>query len=122
MAPEIGSQRTIERPDSVSRVMPPTTTIRKTSPAMNRSQEDRAAGRGTAKVRAACGACAWDAIAAPIWTRRAEIPTSGSGGHSSRRGALAGDVFLLLQSNGLPRLPAPVVVGTLLILFLLGWL
>jgi hypothetical protein len=66
--PEIGSQRTIDRPDSVSRVIPPTTTIRKTSPAMNISQDAIAAGRGKARGRAAGVGCAWEAMSGAIWT------------------------------------------------------
>src|SRR3546814_17647159 len=42
--PETGSQRTIDRPDSVSRVMPPITTIRNTSRAMTSSQPAMARG------------------------------------------------------------------------------
>ncbi len=44
--PEIGSQRTIDRPDSVSRVIPPTITIRKISTATKVSQPAIAPGRG----------------------------------------------------------------------------
>src|SRR3546814_2253987 len=43
--PETGSQRTMDRPDSVSRVIPPITTIRNTSAAMARSQREIARGR-----------------------------------------------------------------------------
>src|SRR5207342_2271926 len=48
--PEIGSQRVIDRPDSVSRVMPPTITIRKIKAATAVSQAERAAGRGRGAV------------------------------------------------------------------------
>jgi hypothetical protein len=53
MAPETGSQRTIERPDSVSRVMPPTTIITRTSAATASSQFETGFGRGRGKGAAA---------------------------------------------------------------------
>jgi hypothetical protein len=63
MAPETGSQRTIERPDSVSRVIPPTTTIAKTSAATASSHVEIAAGRGAARAVDGADSSALDAMA-----------------------------------------------------------
>ena len=52
MMPEIGFHCVIERPDSVNRVAPPTTTIRNTSPARIQSQA-ATARRLSARVRTA---------------------------------------------------------------------
>ena len=46
IAPLSGSQWTIDRPDSVSRVIPPTTTIAKTRQATKSSHRSIALGRG----------------------------------------------------------------------------
>ena len=54
IAPESGSQRTIDRPDSVSRVIPPTTTIRKTSAATTQQPAGDGA-RGAAARRGGAG-------------------------------------------------------------------
>src|SRR6476646_2845835 len=48
MAPLIGFHSVIERPLSVRRVIPPTTTIAKTRPATSRSRLERERGRGVA--------------------------------------------------------------------------
>src|SRR5947209_19624234 len=52
MAPLIGFHSVIERPLSVSRVMPPTTTIANTRPATNKSRLESALGRSRALSRA----------------------------------------------------------------------
>ena len=50
--PLTGSHLTIDSPDSVSRVIPPTTTIRNTSAATASSQAARERGRGRGVSRA----------------------------------------------------------------------
>ena len=57
MAPETGFHSVIDRPDSVRRVMPPTTTIAKTSAATASSQLAIALGRG--RVIAGAYAADW---------------------------------------------------------------